>query len=55
MIPNYIIVEGSCREALMHHVNEAIRNGYRPTGGTMIRENGYQDLWYQAMIHKDLG
>ena len=50
----YIIVTGNGTRELQKHVNDAINNGYRPTGGPFRIGSGgeYGCDWYgQAMIY----
>jgi len=45
----YLIVWGTDMDKLEKHVNEMIREGYRPQGGIVVSGK----LWAQAMVKGD--
>lgn len=56
--PGYVIVEGRDLKHLAGYVNDAIQNGYSPTGGPfLIYRGGFgeDDRWGQAMVLREGG
>lgn len=46
----YTVIEDFELEQLIKHVNEHIKEGWKPLGGVVVSQGGVVDKYIQAMI-----